>query len=201
MAVNTAYYVKFLIGKRGGGKTTYCVGNEALLVPSAIQRHMQAHNMKCIIADTQADREGYEDIELVDFRKWTNWRGAVRTIVNPDTQEAFFKHAAEHYRDCLVVLEDCSKYLPTDFLKTPAQAFFVDTKNIRCAVWGMVQDYMMIPVRAFPCIDELIIFKNSAHPSSRGRQVIPLYDEVLAAHNRVQKHKAKYYKESVIIGG
>lgn len=199
------YFVTFIIGKRGSGKTLYMIGDPALGVPSYAEKLCRDHNMRCIILDTLLNRNVYEDFAVVNWRKIeTDWQGAVRSIITAgETEfEEFCEYASKNFRDTLIILEDAGKYLPERFRGSKASALFTDTKNIRCGVVAMVHDYMMIPERAFAFIDELVIFNNQASPASR-RTALPAYAKVVEVHNRVIKTAAKkpYYHERLIIGG
>lgn len=180
--------VNAVLGRRGTGKTTY--------IKDLIAKYRAAMpNQKVLICDT-LDHPAYRDIPAINcdmLKRWTG--GGMYRIFGRNTDE-ILETIDQHLTNCLVILEDASKYLERS-LSTDVRGFIYDSKQKNLDVIFLFHGFMSAPPELFRVIDNLVIFKCD-DPANRKRDMVN-YEDVKEAYNRVMKNESPYYNETVNI--
>lgn len=181
--------VNAVLGRRGTGKTTYI--REQLIPPYKAAMP----NQRILICDT-LDHPAYKDVPAINVDQLKRWTGGGMYRIFGRNTDEILQTIDKHLVNCLVILEDASKYLQRT-LNPEVRGFIYDSKQKNLDIVFMFHGFMSAPPELFRVIDNLVLFKCDA-PDNRKRDMVN-YDEVKQAYDRVMQHESPYYNETINI--
>lgn len=179
------HHSSIMVGRKGTGKSTK-LAKIAMQYPSS---------KKTLIIDVNGS-PAYNAIERIELSKLKYLKnGKVKLIGTPSDDD--LEYIANNFRDGLVIFEDCTKYIdasPSRAIKT----FLVDHRMYRCDLIFTFHSLKRIPPFFFEMTSYITLCKTQEQiEGARNKNIIPNYESVIKAWNKVQEHSDPYYSITV----
>jgi len=185
-------YITTIVSGRGTGKTTF--------VKEFIPVYLK-QNKKVLIVDT-FDHPSYSDVPLIkptDLKRWKkNAAGVKRIIVNPSSIDEDTECINQHVSNCLIVFEDCKKYIGTK-LPSAISQLIIDSKQLNNDIFFLYHAWGWISLDILRTSDFMVVGKTKDSPEMRKQYLGGAYAECLKAYQKVQQHQSNYFRITVNI--
>ncbi len=121
--------------------------------------------------------------------------GVVRLIGTPAKET--LKVIADNFRNGLIIFEDCTKYISGN-VDPSIKAFLVDHRMYGLDLIFTFHSLKRVPPQFWEMVNFITLFKTAeVFESARNKNLIPNYEKILTAFNRIQKHKDQRYNETI----
>jgi energy-coupling factor transporter ATP-binding protein EcfA2 len=180
------HIASLIVGRKGTGKSTLLAGMATGYPP----------DKKVLVLDVNgsAAYANFPEIKPKDIRGFI--RPGKAKLSGTPTKETL-TDIAKYFKNGLVVFEDCTKYIPA-YPQPEIKTFLVDHRMSGCDLVFTFHSLKMVPPLFWQMVSYVVILKTlEQFESARNKQLVPNYNEVLAAFNRVNQHKDNYYNETV----
>jgi hypothetical protein len=179
------HYSAIVVGRKGVGKSTY-LNKVACNYP----RHK-----KVLIIDVNGSPayNAHKQIEVKQIKLVRS--GVVKLLGTPSLET--LKTIADYFRDGLVIFEDCTKYIEGN-VHPSIKTFLVDHRMFNCDLIFTFHSLKRVPPFFWEMISYCTLFKTAeTFESARNKNVIPNYENILAAFKRINKNKDQRYNETI----
>lgn len=185
MAKRDLHHSSIMVGRKGTGKSTKL----------AVIAAKYPASKKVLIIDVNGS-PAYNNFERIEISKLKHLKsGKVKLLGTPSDSDLEF--IAENFRDGLVIFEDCTKYIessPSRAIKT----FLVDHRMYRCDLIFTFHSLKRIPPFFFEMTSYITLCKTQEQiEGARNKNIIPNYENVIKAWNKVQTNPNPYYSLTV----
>ena len=173
-----ANFCSLIVGRPRTGKTTATL--------AVIERY----HGNVIVVDEQGE-EGYAYLPPLTLQEVGGWRGKGRLtgMVSPQVLQILDEQA----RNCLLVFEDSSSYLPSNLRLTPVGRILVGRRHRNVDLVFTMHSLRMLPPMLSDMCNYIQLHKTNEVPENL-KSRLPNYGKLLAAFNKVQKAKNEYEK-------
>jgi hypothetical protein len=183
-------YINTFVSGRGTGKTTYL----KQFIPVYLKL-----GKKVLIIDT-FDHPSYKEVPLIkptDLARWKkNTPGVKRIVVNPSNIDEDLQHVNQHVSNCLIVFEDCKKYIGTK-LSPSLNQIIIDSKQCNNDLFFLYHAWGWISLDILRTSDFIVIGKTQDSPETRKNNLGGAFIQCLDAYKEVQKNESKYFRKTI----
>jgi hypothetical protein len=180
-----------IVGRKGTGKST-TANNLAV-------EYARRTGKKALIIDVNGS-PAYKDHPLLTTHQLKTWKPDANTRVARyylQDHKEMFQAITDHFRNGFVVFEDCTKYIdpnPSRQIKT----FLVDHRMWNVDMLFTFHSFKRVPNFFWEMTNYVIILKTQEEfETARNRSIIPNFEKVKEAREKVMKHKSDYYNLTV----
>lgn len=170
-----------VLGAGGTGKSTY--------IHQLIKTEPRP---KTIIYDTDANPH-YAQYPIIPKEYATRWKKGIARIIDVDSQEAY--GYLSECKDTFIVLEDCTKYLPSEKPPKWVRKLMFSAKQKNNDTLFAFHSFGQCDSLFMCNCDWLVLFKTGEKIERFSR--IPMQEKIEAAYSRIRAHESKHYSESI----
>lgn len=181
--------VILIIGGRGSGKTV--LGKNLQNYICAVQPTM--YGLVVDTFDHPRYRSGYITIHpgmiprIAKMGRYRVFGSNTFDIMNE------IQHSA---KNACILFEDASKYIPAN-VPDEIRRFVLDSKQKNLDLIFMFHGFGFVPPALYRLVDGIYVLRTNDTPDTR-KSLIPCYDEVKAAFERVRASNDPYPRESIM---
>jgi hypothetical protein len=177
-----------IVGRKATGKSTLACGYA--------EAYAKAHPEKKVLVIDVNGAPAYKHIPELTEAQFPRWRKGLYRFYLSD-HARMFDLIEKHFRNGLIVFEDCTKYIPAN-PNQQIKAILVDHRMWNADLFFTFHSFKRIPNFFWEMTGFVVILKTQEEfNTSKNRNAIPNYEAVAAAHARVMKHKINYHHETV----
>ena len=178
------HHSSIIVGRKGVGKSTE-LNKIARAYPTA---------KKVLIIDVNGS-PAYNEHQQIEVKQIKLVRQGVVKLLGTPTKETL-KIIAEHFRNGLVIFEDCTKYISGN-VDPSIKTFLVDHRMYNCDLIFTFHSIKMVPPFFWQMISYCTLFKTAETFDNSYKNRLPNYEALSKAFNRIKAHKNERYKETV----
>lgn len=181
--------VIMIVGGRGSGKTV--LGKN--LQNRLLSLHPEKYGLVVDTFDHPRYRNGYITIHP----------GMIKRIAQPGKYRVFGSNTfdimteiQQSAHNACILFEDASKYVPAN-VPEEVRNFVLDSKQRNLDLFFMFHGFGFVPPALYRLVDGIYVLRTNDTPDTR-KSLIPCYDEVKAAFERVRASNDPYPRESIM---
>ena len=177
------HYSAIVVGRKGVGKSTY--------LNKIAGKHF---SKKVLIIDVNGS-PAYNAHRQIEVKQIKLVRSGIVKLLGTPTLETL-KVIADHWRDGLVIFEDCTKYISGN-VDPSIKTFLVDHRMYNCDLIFTFHSIKMVPPFFWQMISYCTLFKTAETFDNSYKKRLPNYEELLKSFNKIKASKNERYNETI----
>lgn len=187
MSSTRGHFASLIVGRKRTGKSTYA--NEIA------EKYARKHPGKKVLIIDVNGSPAYQKHQQIDRALFVRWTKGIKRFYEPD-HAAMFAFIIEHFRNGLIIFEDCTKYIDPHPSKQIKQ-FLVDHRMWDADLVFTFHSLLRVPRFFWEMTAAIVLKKTQEEEKELLKRPIPNKTAVLAAWRRVQAARSEYAHETV----